>query len=316
VTLIGATTENPSFELNKALLSRTRVHVLKALLDQDLLKILDRALEDKIQGYGNFLINFSQDNKIKLIKLARQDARALLNLLELVIELSAGRIQDSPLHRVDSLPEINIEIDPLLKHLGENISSFDKQGDVFYDAISALHKSIRGSDPDASLYWLAKLLVGGVDGLYIARRLIRIASEDIGNADPRALQICINTWDVLERLGPGEGELALGQAVLFLSCAPKSNAGYLAFNQAMDLIKNSGSAEMEIPMHLRNSPTQLMTDLGYGKNYRYPHDEPHGYAAGETYFPEGVSHEFYKPSDRGLEKQIQERLNFLRKLTS
>lgn len=308
VTLIGATTENPSFELNKALLSRTRVHVLKALSDQDLLKILDRALENKTEGYGNVLIHFSQDNKIKLIRLARQDARALLNLLELVIELSSHQNQDQ-------IQEITINMDQLAKHLGENILSFDKQGDIFYDAISALHKSIRGSDPDASLYWLAKLLVGGVDGLYIARRLIRIASEDIGNADPRALQICINTWDVLERLGPGEGELTLGQAVLFLACAPKSNAGYLAFNQAMDLIKNSGSAEIEIPMHLRNAPTQLMTDLGYGKNYRYPHDEPHAYAAGETYFPEGLSHEFYKPSDRGLEKQIQERLKFLHSLS-
>ena len=320
VTLIGATTENPSFELNKALLSRARVHVLKALSDQDLLKILDRALLDQDQGYGNFLIHFDLDNKFKLIKLARQDARALLNLLELVIELSTPPPLCRDEHKVrpstdlGERREIQIDIDQLAKHLGENIVFFDKQGDVFYDAISALHKSIRGSDPDASLYWLAKLLVGGVDGLYIARRLIRIASEDIGNADPRALQICINTWDVLERLGPGEGELALSQAVLFLSCAPKSNAGYLAFNQAMDLVKNCGSAEIEIPMHLRNSPTKLMTELGYGKNYRYPHDEPHGYAAGETYFPEGISYQFYKPSDRGLEKQIQERLKFLRGL--
>ncbi len=323
ITLIGATTENPSFELNKALLSRTRVHVLKALDTPDLLKILNRALKDQDQGYGNFLIKFSEEDKLKLIKLARQDARVLLNLLELVIELSGfSPLCPSASPSGLSLPqgerreqaEISIEIDPLLKHLGENILSFDKQGDIFYDAISALHKSIRGSDPDASLYWLAKLLVGGVDGLYIARRLIRIASEDVGNADPRALQICINTWDVLERLGAGEGELALGQAVLFLACAPKSNAGYLAFNQAMALVKQSGSAEIEIPMHLRNSPTQLMTDLGYGKNYRYPHDEPHAYAAGEHYFPAGVSYEFYTPSDRGLEKQIQERLKFLKNL--
>lgn len=303
VTLIGATTENPSFELNKALLSRCRVHVLKALSEQDLLEILERALLDKNKGFGNLNIKIDLENKKKLIGLARQDARCLLNLLEIIMDLVTP----------DGAGFININMSELAPLLGESVLSFDKMGEVFYDSISALHKSIRGSDPDASLYWLAHLLSAGVDGLYIARRLVRVASEDVGNADPRALQLCLNAWDVLERLGPKEGELALGQAVIFLACAPKSNASYMAFNQAMEAMRNSKTS-IEVPLHLRNSPTELMKSLGYGKAYRYPHDEPYAYAAGEQYFPEGVSYQFYCPTDRGLEKQIQEKLKFLKNL--
>lgn len=303
ITFIGATTENPSFEVNNALLSRIRVHVLKALDDQDLADILETALNDKERGLGKIQIQFAGDLRAMLIAYASGDARTLLNALELLIEVA---------------PEVagvkTVDTESMSHVLGTSLLRFDKGGEAFYDMISALHKSIRGSDPDASLYWLAHMLVGGCDPLYIARRLVRLASEDIGNADPRALTICLNAWDVAERLGSPEGELALAQAVTYCAVAAKSNAVYVAFNEAMADAKSHQS--VEVPVHLRNAPTKLMKELGYGKEYRYAHNEPHAFAAGETYFPEGQKTQYYHPTDRGLEKKITDKLAFLEGLNA
>jgi putative ATPase len=299
---IGATTENPSFELNHALLSRVRVHVLKTLSDEDLLEILNQALSDKARGLGSLAVQFSEQDRQQLVIAAGGDARRLLNWLESLVEMA---------------PEKNgtrvIELATLKEVLGKALPRYDKGGEAFYDIISALHKSIRGSDPDAALYWLCRMLVGGCDPLYIARRLVRVASEDIGNADPRALSLTLEVWDVQERLGSPEGELALAQAVIYLASAPKSNAVYMAYKAAMQEAESSQVAE--VPIYLRNAPTKLMKQLGYGKAYRYAHDEPEAYAAGEHYFPEG--HEakvFYQPTDRGLEKQIKAKLDYLKQL--
>ena len=289
---IGATTENPSFELNNALLSRARVHVLKPLQESDLLTLVQRAatllsieLTDEMQGY--------------LAQAAAGDARRLLNWMESLSDLAEdGKVS------VDALKEI----------LGKAMPHYDKGGEAFYDIISALHKSVRGSDPDAALYWLCRMLVGGCDPLYIARRLVRIASEDIGNADPRALTLTLNAWDVQERLGSPEGELALAQAVLYLSAAAKSNAVYQAFNEAMADAKTGQVAD--VPIHLRNAPTKLMKELGYGKAYRYAHNYPHAYVPDEQYFPEGQHKSYYQPTDRGLEKAIAEKLAFLKGLNA
>ncbi len=291
LTFIGATTENPSFELNNALLSRARVYVLKMLEADDLAEIVRRALRDKERGLGGRYA-ISEDS-INLIAMAADgDARRSLNLLELAADLADdGDIDEAIVKEVAS----------------GSRRRFDKKGEYFYDQISALHKSIRGTDPDASLYWLMRMLDGGCDPLYIARRLIRVASEDIGNADPRALQMTLDAWQAQERLGSPEGELAIAHAVVYLACAPKSNAVYAATKAAMEDARKYGS--LEVPMHLRNAPTRLMKELGYGEQYRYAHDEEAAHAAGETYFPDDMSAvKYYHPVPRGLEIRIREKL--------
>lgn len=296
--LIGATTENPSFELNNALLSRARVYVLKSLTEDELVKVIDHALQDKERGLGNLHLKFSTELKKMLAAASDGDARKALNLLEVAADFAEKNTITKKL-----LGEV----------IQESLRRFDKGGEAFYDQISALHKSVRGSSPDAALYWLARMLDGGCDPLYIARRAIRMASEDIGNADPRALQISLNACEVYERLGSPEGELAIAQAIVYLACAAKSNAVYVAFNEAMQDVKYHGSKE--VPIHLRNAPTRLMKELGYGKKYRYAHDEPEAYAAGENYFPEGMTpRHYYFPTTRGLEIQIREKLSHLREL--
>ena len=302
ITFIGATTENPSYELNNALLSRARVYVLKALQPQDLLQVIDRALTDKQRGLGSRAIELAAEVKQRLAIVADGDARRALNLLEIAADLATEQEGHSVISAA-TLDEV----------LSSGVRRFDKQGEAFYDQISALHKSVRGSSPDAALYWLVRMLDGGCDPLYIARRVVRMASEDIGNADPRALTLALNAWDVQERLGSPEGELAIAQAVIYMACAAKSNAVYTAFNQAMAEIKEAGSAE--VPLHLRNAPTRLMKELDYGKAYRYAHDEPEAYAAGESYFPEEVGErQYYHPVPRGLEIKIAEKLAHLREL--
>jgi putative ATPase len=298
--LIGATTENPSFELNNALLSRARVYVLKSLTEEDLLKIIDRALHDKEKGLGEYEIEFPLELQKILVSAADGDARQVLNLLEIISDF-ANRQAKKMIISQELLTEV----------LQENLRRFDKKGEGFYDQISALHKSVRGTDPDAALYWFARMIDGGCDPLYIARRVMRMASEDIGNADPRALQLAINATEVYERLGSPEGELAIAQAVIYMACAPKSNASYVAFNEVMADVKKTGS--FEVPLRLRNAPTKLMKELDYGKNYRYAHDEPDAYAAGENYFPENMKpRQYYRPTSRGLEIQIAEKLAKLR----
>ena len=296
LTFIGATTENPSFELNNALLSRARVYVLKVLDHGALLKVLQQALNDSDSGLGSLSLSCS-DEALELIILAADgDARRALNLLELAADLAPEK---AGARFID-------------KAIAEDVVQgsrrrFDKQGEYFYDQISALHKSVRGSDPDASLYWLMRMLDGGCDPLYIARRMIRVASEDIGNADPRALRLCLDAWETVERLGSPEGELALAQAVVFLACAAKSNAVYKAAKSAAADAKEFGT--LEVPMHLRNAPTRLMKELGYGEDYRYAHDEEGGFAAGENYFPEDMPRrKYYHPVARGLELKIGEKL--------
>ena len=298
---IGATTENPSFELNNALLSRTRVYVLKSLSEEDLLNVIEWALQDEKRGLGLPLINFPKLLRNEYVAAADGDARRLLNLLEITADLMDGverAITESLARQVLA---------------GGSVRRFDKQGENFYNQISALHKSVRGSSPDAALYWFCRMLDGGCDPVYLARRIVRIASEDIGNADPRALQLALNAWDVQERLGSPEGELALAQALVYLACAPKSNAVYMAYNIARKEAAESGS--LEVPVHLRNAPTNLMKSLDYGKNYRYAHDEPDAYAAGENYFPENMGQRhYYRPVPRGLEIKIAEKLARLREL--
>jgi putative ATPase len=291
LTFVGATTENPSFELNNALLSRARVYVLKSLSADDLLAVLRRALQDDERGLGG-RYSISDEALGTIAAAADGDARRALNLLELAADLAEdGSISEQAVEEVAA----------------GGRRRFDKQGEYFYDQVSALHKSIRGTDPDASLYWLARMLDGGCDPLYIARRLIRVASEDIGNADPRALGLALDACEVYERLGSPEGELAIGHAVVYLACAPKSNAVYTAFKAALKDARDSGS--LEVPMHLRNAPTSLMKGLGYGEGYRYAHDEDDGVALGENYFPEDMSPaRYYHPVPRGLEIRIRDKL--------
>ncbi|HEY0719973.1 MAG TPA: replication-associated recombination protein A [Gammaproteobacteria bacterium] len=302
VTFIGATTENPSFELNSALLSRARVYVLKSLTAEDVRAIIDHALHDQVHGLGERHIEIAEPLRDRLALIADGDARRALNLLEIAADL-AEKIDDREVISEAILNEV----------LSSGVRRFDKQGELFYDQISALHKSVRGSSPDASLYWYTRMLDGGCDPLYIARRVVRMASEDIGNADPRALELALNAWDVMERLGSPEGELAIAQAVVYMACAPKSNAIYMAYNTAMADVKSHGT--YEVPLHLRNAPTKLMKELGYGREYRYAHDEPEAYAAGETYFPEEMGERsYYQPVPRGLEQKIAEKLAHLREL--
>lgn len=299
--LIGATTENPSFELNYALLSRAKVFVLERLNENDLEKVLTRALDDKQFGY-NQSIELDDEAKNILIQMADGDARRLLNRLEWLVAIVGDKSKIITKQHIHAMQN------------GE-VRRFDKQTDVFYDQISALHKSIRGSSPDAALYWLSRMLDGGVDPIYIARRLTRIASEDIGNADPRALGLCLDAWEVQKRLGSPEGELALAQAAVYLSIAAKSNAVYTAFNKAMQSAKTHGS--LDVPKHLRNAATNLMKSLDYGKNYRYAHDEDNAYASGENYFPlEMQPEQYYVPTNRGLESKIKQKLDYLNSLDS
>jgi putative ATPase len=293
---IGATTENPSFEVNNALLSRARVYVLKPIDAADLSRLLDRALEDPERGLGKLRLAIDADARELLLAAADGDARRMLNLLETAADLSTeadgGR---------------RLDVDTMRAVIGSTYVRFDKGGENFYDQMSALHKSVRGSDPDASLYWLCRMLAGGCDPLYVARRAVRMASEDIGNADPRALTVALEACAVYERLGSPEGELAIAQAIVFMACAAKSNAVYAAFGAAMEDAKSLGS--LEVPLHLRNAPTRLMKSLGYGKDYRYAHGEAGGYAAGERYFPEGMpERRYYAPVARGLEIKIGEAL--------
>jgi putative ATPase len=302
LTFIGATTENPSFELNKALLSRARVYVLKALEAQDIRRLIDHALVEHEHGLGALDLDMPEALRDLLSRAADGDARRALNLLELAADLA--RVEGGRLHVTEEI---------IQELVTGGVRRFDKQGEAFYDQISALHKSVRGSAPDAALYWLARMLDGGCDPLYIARRVVRMASEDIGNADPRALQLALNAWDVQERLGSPEGDLAIAQAVVYMACAAKSNAVYTAFGAAMQDVRSSGS--LDVPLHLRNAPTGLMKELGYGKRYRYAHDEPEGYAAGEVYFPEELGEKrYYHPVARGLEGKIAERLAYFREL--
>jgi putative ATPase len=295
LTFIGATTENPSFEVNSALLSRAAVYVLRSLDEQDLQQIVQRALA------VGAISSIEPDAVQRLIAYADGDARRLLNTLE-TLSVAAQR------EKLDSISDVW-----LLKVLGERMRRYDKGGEQFYDTISALHKSVRGSDPDAALYWFTRMLDGGADPKYLARRLIRMAAEDIGLADPRALRMALDAADVYERLGSPEGELALAECVIYLAVAAKSNAVYKAFKEAKALIKKEGTRP--VPMHLRNAPTQLMKDLDYGKDYRYAHDEEGGFAAGENYWPEGMNAQhFYKPVPRGLELKIAEKLNQLQEI--
>ena len=300
VVFIGATTENPSFELNNALLSRVRTYVLKALQAKDIRQIVDQALSDPVRGFGSREIKFPAELRDVLATAADGDARRALLFLELAAD-TAKRQGDRLLIDEAVLEEIT----------SGSLRRFDKGGEQFFDQISALHKSVRGSDPDAALYWFCRMIDGGCDPLYIARRVLRMAFEDIGLADPRGLQIAEFGWDSYNRLGSPEGELAIAQAVVYLACAPKSNAVYTAYKDAMQAAKESGS--LDVPLHLRNAPTRLMKELDYGKDYRYAHDEAGGFAAGENYFPEGLEGtEFYQPVNRGLEIKIREKLMGLR----
>ncbi|MFZ7203234.1 replication-associated recombination protein A [Avibacterium avium] len=302
VIFIGATTENPSFELNNALLSRARVYVLKSLTAQEIEQVLQRAINDKEKGLGNLDLILEDNLLAMLAEYVNGDARLALNSLELMADMAEEGKNGKILHRT-LLTEV----------LGERQARFDKQGDRFYDLISALHKSVRGSSPDAALYWYARILTAGGDPLYVARRLLAIASEDVGNADPRAMQVAIAAWDCFTRVGAAEGERAIAQAIVYLAVAPKSNAVYQAFKAAKKHALES--PDYDVPEHLRNAPTHLMKELGFGAEYRYAHNEENAYAAGENYFPEALKDtQYYFPVARGMEIQIGEKLEKLRQL--
>jgi len=297
ILFVGATTENPSFELNNALLSRTRTYVLKPIQAEDIEQVIRRALEDREQGLGELDLGIDADACTLLAQVADGDARRALTYLEIISDLA----EDS---------QINATLVGEIAQQGPR--RFDKGGDVFYEQISALHKSVRGSDPDAALYWFCRMIDGGCDPKYIARRVVRMAVEDIGIADPRGLELCLNGWQTFERLGSPEGELAIAQGIVYLACAAKSNALYSAYKEAMQDARDSGS--LEVPMHLRNAPTRFMEEQGYGDDYRYAHDEADAFAAGETYFPEALlDRQYYHPVERGLEIKIAEKLERLRK---
>ncbi len=302
VIFIGATTENPSFSLNNALLSRSRVYVLRGLTQPQLKAMAQQALEDTERGLGSLGITIDDEQLDMLALAADGDGRKVLNLLEIANDLSEE--QDG-----QRLITANV----VTEVLAGDVRRFDRGGDLFYEQISALHKSVRGSSPDGALYWFCRMIDGGCDPLYVARRVVRMASEDIGNADPRGLQMALNAWETQERLGSPEGELAIAQAITYLAAAPKSNAVYNAFNSAMADIKSQPSHD--VPMHLRNAPTELMKSMDYGAEYRYAHSEEGGYAAGECYFPEELEpRNYYQPVDRGLEIRIREKLEHLRQL--
>ncbi|OUR68206.1 recombination factor protein RarA [Marinomonas sp. 42_23_T18] len=300
---IGATTENPAFELNSALLSRARVYSLKKP-SQAIIRIgLERALSDQEYGYGKDDIQIESSFIDAIAHAADGDVRRSLNLLEVLIDMTS-EIEGASKQVTEA---------QLIDVLGQSYRAFDKGGDAFYDQISAFHKSVRGSSADGALYWMARMLDGGCDPLYIARRLLAIASEDIGNADPRALQIALNAWDIFHRVGPGEGNRAIAQAAVYLACAPKSNAVYQAFNQVMSTVSEQPS--YDVPNHLRNAPTKLAKEMGHGEGYRYAHNEEHAFAAGESYLPSELAGQtFYHPTDRGLEKKISAKVDWLNEL--
>ena len=297
-SFIGATTENPSFELNNALLSRVRTYVLRALTVDDIKVILQSAISDEERGLGKLKLEVDPEALAFLAKAADGDARRGLNWLEIAADLASDNDNKVTLETIEEIAS-------------EGVRRFDKGGDLFYEQISALHKCVRGTNPDAALYWFCRMIDGGCDPVYIARRLVRMASEDIGNADPRGLSIAMDAWQTYERIGSPEGELTLAQAVVYLASAPKSNAVYAAYKQAMRDAKESGS--LDVPMHLRNAPASFMKDMDYGKDYRYAHQEEGAYAAGETYFPEEMGERvYYEPVPRGLELKIGEKLTHLR----
>ena len=300
ITFIGATTENPSFELNSALLSRARVYLLKALTAEDIGQVLDQAMNDKARGFGGQNVELPAETRRLLSELVGGDARRALNSLEMMADMAELDPKGVRVLTPELLKEVS----------GERSARFDNKGDRYYDLISALHKSVRGSAPDAALYWYARIITAGGDPLYVARRLLAIASEDVGNADPRGMQVAIAAWDCFTRVGPAEGERAIAQAIVYLACAPKSNAVYTAFKAAMRDAKEQ--ADYDVPEHLRNAPTKLMKEMGLGAEYRYAHDEPNAYAAGENYFPpEMANTRYYQPTSRGLEGKIGEKLAWL-----
>ncbi|RZV00934.1 UNVERIFIED_ORG: recombination protein MgsA [Serratia quinivorans] len=300
ITFIGATTENPSFELNSALLSRARVYLLKALTADDISQVLDQAMQDNSRGFGGQNIELPDETRRMLSELVGGDARRALNSLEMMADMAEINTKGIRVLTPELLKEVS----------GERSARFDNKGDRFYDLISALHKSVRGSAPDAALYWYARIITAGGDPLYVARRLLAIASEDVGNADPRGMQVAIAAWDCFTRVGPAEGERAIAQAIVYLACAPKSNAVYTAFKAAIRDAKEM--ADYDVPEHLRNAPTKLMKEMGLGAEYRYAHDEPNAYAAGEDYFPpEMAKTRYYHPTTRGLEGKIGEKLAWL-----
>ncbi len=320
---VGATTENPSFELNNALLSRVKTFVLKPLQEMELKSIAQQALTDTERGLGRRNTVLSDEAMALLLSRAEGDARRLLNTLEMAVDyvepvhdyVEPVHVQASEGDEVEAAAEgpSVVTAEMIQQVSGSQLSRFDKGGDLFYEQISALHKAVRGSDPDASLYWCQRMFLGGCDPLYLARRLVRMASEDIGNADPRALQLALNAWDVQQRLGSPEGELAIAQAVAYLAVAPKSNAVYMAYKAAAQCVRSTPG--YDVPMHLRNAPTGLMSDLGYGEAYHYAHDHPEGYVPGEHYFPMEMAPEsFYQPVKRGLEVKIEDKLKRLRSL--
>lgn len=300
ITFIGATTENPSFELNSALLSRARVYLLKSLTTAEIEQVLTQAMHDSARGYGGKDIILPDDTRRMIAELVNGDARQALNTLEMMADMAEA----------DSQGQRELKPELLRAVAGERTARFDNKGDRFYDFISALHKSVRGSAPDAALYWYARIITAGGDPLYVARRLLAIASEDVGNADPRAMQVAIAAWDCFTRIGPAEGERAIAQAIVYLACAPKSNAVYKAFKAAMHDARQR--PDYDVPAHLRNAPTSLMKEMGMGEAYRYAHDESHAYAAGEVYFPpEMADTHYYQPTSRGLEGKIGEKLAWL-----
>ncbi len=303
VVFVGATTENPSFELNNALLSRARVYLLRALDAGAIKQLLQSALSDPNRGLGQRSLILTDDQLDQLAAASEGDARKALNLLEIGSDLAESQPDGT-----ECIP------DPVMAEvLAGQTRRYDKQGDLFYDMISAFHKSVRGSSPDGALYWYCRILEGGCDPLYVARRLVAIASEDIGNADPRAMQVALSAWDAFERVGPAEGERAIAQAVIYCASAPKSNAVYSAFNQCRAAVREMPG--YDVPAHLRNAPTQLMKDLGYGAEYRYAHNEPDAYAAGEAYLPPEIARQrWYIPESRGLELKIKQRLEYLAQL--
>lgn len=300
ITFIGATTENPSFELNSALLSRARVYLLKALTAEDISQVLEQAMQDSSRGFGGQNIELPEETRRMLSELVGGDARRALNSLEMMADMAEINAKGIRVLTPELLKEVS----------GERSARFDNKGDRFYDLISALHKSVRGSAPDAALYWYARIITAGGDPLYVARRLLAIASEDVGNADPRGMQVAIAAWDCFTRVGPAEGERAIAQAIVYLACAPKSNAVYTAFKAAIRDAKEM--ADYDVPEHLRNAPTKLMKEMGLGAEYRYAHDEPNAYAAGEDYFPPEMARtRYYHPTTRGLEGKIGEKLAWL-----
>ena len=299
---VGATTENPSFELNNALLSRARVYLLQSLKNDELLALLDHALLENKKGLGERNLEIADDDRQLLVMAADGDARKLFNLLEISADLS---------ETIDGHNVITKEV--IAQVVSGTMRRFDKGGDLFYEQISAFHKSVRGSSPDGALYWMSRMIEAGADPLYIARRLLAIASEDIGNADPRAMQVALNAWDAFDRLGPAEGNRAIAQAAVYCSLAPKSNAVYKAFKAAMACARDSGS--LDVPIHLRNAPTELLKSMDYGVDYRYSHDEPEAFSAGQTYLPPELNEQqFYFPESRGLEIKLKEKLNYLQSL--